>query len=299
LDSGGLTDQATQQVKVSTPTSGNTAPTPVLSVTPPSGDTSTTFTFDASGCSDAQDAASALEVIWDFDGDGMWDTSFSSNKTATWQYTAAGTYTAEMEVVDTGGQSATASQTVVVTSGGGTGTTTTIPSSGGNTAPSAVADVFPSEGTVDNEFEFSAEQSTDAEDITELLEVRWDFEGDGQWDTEYETEKVALHRYEEPDVYQAVLEVRDSGGLTGQDQVEVIVDESGGCLLSRLVDKDPERVETLRRFRDEHLAQTPVGRAAIRLYYRCSPMLEWILERSPALRAVAEKVVEAAAEKMQ
>ena len=40
------------------------------------------FNFDASAVSDGEDAAGALQVRWDFEDDGVWDTSYSTTKTA-------------------------------------------------------------------------------------------------------------------------------------------------------------------------------------------------------------------------
>jgi hypothetical protein len=45
--------------------------------------------FDASGVSDGEDAAAALQVRWDFDDDGAWDTAYSTTKTASHDYAQA------------------------------------------------------------------------------------------------------------------------------------------------------------------------------------------------------------------
>jgi hypothetical protein len=44
------------------------------------------FNFDASGSWDCEDAASALQVRWDFEDDGIWDTSWSTNKAVAKDY---------------------------------------------------------------------------------------------------------------------------------------------------------------------------------------------------------------------
>ncbi len=301
-DTGGLTDQATQQVKVVSAAGGNTDPAASFSVSPSSGDTATTFTFDASGCSDAEDSASALEVMWDFDGDGMFDTQFSTAKTATHQYPAAGTYDAELVVIDSGGLYDVATQQVVVTgsasstttTASGGGTTTSTVSAGGNTAPAAVARIEPPEGDVDTEFEFFAVDSSDAEDPLESLVARWDFESDGTWDTEYAGEPTVFHRYDAPDLYTVTLEVMDTGGLTGQDTVELLVFEpEGWCPFALLLAED--ELEILRRFRDEKLIKTKPGKLLIRAYYRTAPRVKAMLEDSPfvqrALRRILVKIL--------
>ena len=84
----------------------NTAPTASFTVTPSSGTTETDFSFDASGCSDVEDAASVLEGHWDWEGDGIWDTAYSTTKAETYQYGSAGTKTIRLEVKDTEGLTA-------------------------------------------------------------------------------------------------------------------------------------------------------------------------------------------------
>lgn len=80
----------------------NDSPTASFTVDPLSGNTSTTFNFDASGCLDKEDPTSALEVRWDWENDGTWDADYSTIKTATHQYYTEGTKTVKLEVKDTG-----------------------------------------------------------------------------------------------------------------------------------------------------------------------------------------------------
>lgn len=81
----------------------NTSPTAAFTVNPTSGYTTTVYHFDASGCSDTQDATSALQVRWDWDNNGFYDTGWSTTKTASHSYTSVGTYTVRLEVMDTPG----------------------------------------------------------------------------------------------------------------------------------------------------------------------------------------------------
>ena len=110
--SASKTDYNTNSVNISV-TEGNSTtanialisaiPTASFTVDPSSGNTSTTFHFDASGCSDNEDPLSALQIRWDWENDGNWDTGYSTIKTATHQYSTVGTYTINMEVKNTGG----------------------------------------------------------------------------------------------------------------------------------------------------------------------------------------------------
>lgn len=96
-------------------TISNTAPIASFTVDPSSGNTDIQFSFDASGCSDNEDAISQLEVRWDWENDGTWDTNYSTNKTTTHQYTAESSYTVKLEVKDTGGLTNSTTRQILVT----------------------------------------------------------------------------------------------------------------------------------------------------------------------------------------
>lgn len=72
-------------------------------ISPQAGNVLTEFTFDASGCTDDQTPVTNLEVIWDFDNNGGWDTQYSTNKIATHQYDQEGAYEVRMNVKDAHG----------------------------------------------------------------------------------------------------------------------------------------------------------------------------------------------------
>ncbi len=68
-------------------------------------------------------------------------------------------------------------------------------------------------GNVITTFTVDGSSSWDLEDPTTVLEVRWDWEDDGVWDTPWSTDKIAEHRYAKTGTYMLRLEVRDTGGL--------------------------------------------------------------------------------------
>ncbi len=94
-----------------------------------------------------------------------------------------------------------------------------------NTPPVASFEFEPPSGTTDTVFMFNASSSWDAQDSVELLEVRWDFDDDGEWDTDWSTEKVVYHQYSSPGEYTVGLEVRDTKGLTNTTSMEIVVME--------------------------------------------------------------------------
>jgi len=175
----------------------NTPPTAIFTVSPASGTTSTNFAFDASGSTDPEDPTSDLQVRWDFDGNGSWDTDWDYDKTENHQYGSEGTYTVKMEVKDTEGEIDETTQNVSV-------------SGGSNTPPTALFTISPSSGTTSTNFAFDASGSTDPEDPTSDLQVRWDFDGNGSWDTGWDTDKTENHQYGSEGTYIVKMEVKDT-----------------------------------------------------------------------------------------
>jgi hypothetical protein len=92
----------------------NTPPTACFTASPSSGDMSTIFGFDASCSSDAHDPISSLRVRWDWENDGVYDTPYAFVKTATHQFTSAGSKTIKLQVVDTSGSNDTTTRSVIV-----------------------------------------------------------------------------------------------------------------------------------------------------------------------------------------
>jgi len=92
----------------------NEAPVASFTFLPLSGDTTTVFQFNASSCTDAEDPVDSLSVRWDWENDSLWDTSFTTDKVATHQFAASGTYTVVLEVTDSDGATDTARADVTV-----------------------------------------------------------------------------------------------------------------------------------------------------------------------------------------
>ena len=99
-----------------------------------------------------------------------------------------------------------------------TGTTTIwlvdhpLPGGPNNTAPVADFTVDPPEGTTLTDFVFNASTSYDEQDSLSELEFRWDLDGDGSWDTTYDSDPVVVERYDVAGTYDVKLEVRDTLG---------------------------------------------------------------------------------------
>jgi hypothetical protein len=111
----------------------------------------------------------------------------------------------------------------------GCGDDGTRPATPANTPTEACFTVVPAHGTLATKFVADATCSADLEDPPESLEVRWDWEGDGTWDTPWSHHRQASHRYPTRGRKRLQLEVRDSAGLTGaaRDSFEVGIDYLG------------------------------------------------------------------------
>jgi hypothetical protein len=94
----------------------NTPPTAAFSVSVTSGDRCTVFDFNASSSTDVEDPVHALEVRWDWENDGTYDTDWTTTKTAEHRYLTAATHTVRLQVRDTGSLTDETTDTLTVTS---------------------------------------------------------------------------------------------------------------------------------------------------------------------------------------
>ncbi|MDH4123277.1 MAG: PKD domain-containing protein, partial [Thermoplasmata archaeon] len=185
----------------------NLPPAVSFTVLPTTGDISTTFTFNASGSYDPDGPNESLQFRWDWNDDSSWDTSWSSNPATSHQYLQIGNYTVRLEVMDEGLSTNSTTRMVLVN----------------NTPPTASFTFFPGIGDITMNFSFNATSSSDLEDGTGLLQVRWDWEGDGTWDTNWSYNKSASHLFTVPGNYSVKLEVMDSGNMTNVTSMKVEV----------------------------------------------------------------------------
>jgi hypothetical protein len=82
-----------------------------------------------------------------------------------------------------------------------------------NTAPRACFTVSPSSGAAGSTFTFDARCTFDPEDTPDRLQARWDFDGDGTFDTAMASALVVTRLMPTSGLFTARVEVRDQGGL--------------------------------------------------------------------------------------
>jgi len=187
----------------------NTAPVATFTISPSFGTTSTVFTFDASGVSDLEDPVAELMVRWDWESDSVFDTEFSTVKVIDHQFTSGATYYISVEVKDTEGKTSRYTDFVKV--------------NWTNRPPKAALHITPESGYLQDIFRYDGSAVSDAEDKNAALRVRFDYDGDGTWDTEYSTEKVTAHQYYEAGTFAVRLEVIDTGEATDIEEVTLVV----------------------------------------------------------------------------
>lgn len=177
-------------------------PTVVFTVLPNYGTTETNFVFDATETVDGLGNSTDLLFRWDFENDGVWDTDWLASKTQTHKYDEDGYYNVGLQVEDSYSYLGWTSRNLLVGDGGTTGPG----------YPTAIFTVSPQEGNLGTEFQFDASAVSDEETSTEDLVVRWDFNGDGNWDTEYSNTKTGSYQYDTEGTYVPKMQVKDLDG---------------------------------------------------------------------------------------
>ncbi len=195
-DGAGQTDQTIGQVTVTG--DNGTELSAAVDWTPDSPEAGATVRFDASGST-----GDIAEYRWDFDGDGSFEATTTESAT-THTYTEGGTRTVVLEVTDGSGQTDRAEGTVDVV--------------GANDQLSAAVEWSPTTPTVGRQVGFDATESTG-----DIVEYRWDFDGDGSFEATTATPTRA-HTYAESGERTVVLEVTDSTDRTAQTAASISVD---------------------------------------------------------------------------
>lgn len=81
-----------------------------------------------------------------------------------------------------------------------------------NKKPTAMFTISPDSGNINTDFTFDASSSSDIEDNNTDLVVRWDFENDGTWDTDFTAAKITSHKFSNIGIFTIKLQVKDSEG---------------------------------------------------------------------------------------
>lgn len=176
-----------------------------------SGTLNTTFKFSASGVRDNESRTSDLQVRWDFNGDGKWDSFFSESKNKLYKYERPGEYNVVMEVLDEGGLKDKIAHTVKVVE---------------NEGPRAVFVADKKVGATGAVITFNTSESGHNQFEERVLEYRFDWDGDGYYDTPYNGKSVWRHVWDEPGLYTVLLEVKDPEEKVAQSELQILIGEN-------------------------------------------------------------------------
>lgn len=149
-----------------------------------------------------------LRYRWDFQGDGIFDTSDPGARNYTRTYAQKGVFNAVLEVLNDRNQIATATIPITVT----------------GKPPTATAGVLPSNGAVPLNVAFSG-SGTDPDGT--IIRFEWDFEGDGIFDFTSATTGNTSHMYKAQGTFNALLRVTDNDGMTATAPVTIRVGPAG------------------------------------------------------------------------
>jgi PKD repeat protein len=190
-------------------TPANTNPLARFTITPTDGNTDTTFTFDASESSDNESNFDELRFRWRWTAGEYWDTEFSSSPVMLYRFPESGRYAITLEVKDPDGGSGFFNRNISVDYA--------------NTPPSAAFTMSADTTIIGGIIEFNPSSSYDNHDRLDSLRFRWDWESDGQWDTEYSNELLASHSYDSLGIYEITLQVMDTKNATARVSHEIII----------------------------------------------------------------------------
>jgi len=187
--------------------------------------------FKTEECTDDIDLSSDMEYRWDWEGDGNWDTSFTRQTSFSHSFSSAGAYNVKLEAKDSGGNISQVLGTVRVESN---------KNIIGNHPPIAILEINPKFGSPTTNFSFDASRSFDVGTYSSNPQYRFDFTGDGVFDTKWSPYRIAFSKI--PSGYHtAKLQVKDSDGNITEANVTYSVIETG-----RVIDIEGNAYKTVK-----------------------------------------------------
>ena len=186
------------------------------------GDPSTTdeITFEIKQDDENNDIA-GLFFQWDWDGDSVWDTEFSKVNVFRKRFYSSGEYLVILQYSDGKGSTATVSRSIEIQQG--------------YSAPKPSFTISPETGNYLQEFVFDARATSDDEDSINQLLFRWDFQGDGIWDTGYDSFPVINKTYSKTGSFTPELEVKDPSGKVASFKRELEVTNTDPAIEIKVV----------------------------------------------------------------
>jgi len=182
------------------------------------------LTLDASLSIDNRFPGNALQYQWDWNLDGCYDTYWRDDPVITYIFSEERVYQIGLRVRNYIGLQ---NDTVKIVDVGHH-----------NQPPNAVFTTNREGGNISTQFRFDVWGCRDQETPPSGLLVRWDWEGDGTWDTELSLEKVYYKIFSIAGEYDVTVEITDEGGLkdlftkktyvsSSNNETDILLDKRG------------------------------------------------------------------------
>ena len=184
-----------------------------------------TIVFDASASHDLLYPEKAMQYRWDWENDGTFDTPFSDTPQAKYSFLSDRLHFVRLEVQNYRGLINEVVKSIMI---------------GHKNQPPVASFVASSiGGNTTTKIRFDLWGSRDPENSPSELLSRWDWNGDGVWDTDFSDKMEVYHIFSEPGVYTVQLNIMDQGGLidtiskiisigSGTNQTDILLDKRGG-----------------------------------------------------------------------
>ena len=176
----------------------------------PSGLTTDYFTFDARQTVNPTGGGN-LFFRWNFGEGSSWDSQLSKESLKTKRFMKPGHYVVTLYAVNSRGFEDTTFYDVTIGLG--------------KSAPRPVIRMVPDTGNFLTRFMFDARLTRDDEDSLSTLKFKWDFNGDGFYDTPYDTATVAYHVFGAEGQFKPIVEVIDPTGIRATAFASVVVND--------------------------------------------------------------------------
>jgi len=220
-DPSGLTNSIASHIEV---TSRDTGLVVSFQSIPDSIICNTTTLMDASASNDPNNPDKPLSYRWDWDNDRIWDTEWLTYPQTEHVFNKEFFHLVRLQVKSEQGLTNEIVKKIRVYHK--------------NELPRAYFSVSTLAGNINTVFRFDCRSTRDAESAASEMFYRWDFDGDGNWDTEFECMVITMHQFNIPGTFHSLLQVKDlHGGLdslsktihisTGTNSTGIITDKRG------------------------------------------------------------------------
>ena len=239
MDSAGMIDETSTKITVRD--GSDLGPYGYFTVAPAAGTTDTEFVFTPVVASGAGAAAADVQVRWDYEGRGVWDTPWTKNRSFAHVYVSPGSYEPVLQMLDVNGAMTTV-HGCALPADAGTHIGVASPMQcrvevTAGTAPQASYQAYPVQTGIGGIVHFDPAATQNA------TQYRWDFDGDGVWDTPWDvSNRQQQYTFGTPGVYHAVLAARNAAGQVDYATTTItVVDDTaaaGAWLAPKLTVRD-------------------------------------------------------------